>query len=63
MIGARLKVWVSISSRGKMTYHCPKSRFYGRTKRGEYMTLQKAILEGIKPSKTGKCKGLGVVKK
>jgi hypothetical protein len=62
MIGARLKVWVSIDSKGRMVYHCPKSRFYGKTKQGEYITLQKAILEGIRPSKTGKCKGLGQAK-
>ena len=36
------KVWVNTSS---SVYHCPGTRWYGATKRGEYMT-QKAAQEG-----------------
>jgi hypothetical protein len=34
-----VKVWVNKTSK---TYHCPASRYYGKTKSGEYMTQKEA---------------------
>ncbi|GAC1611218.1 MAG: hypothetical protein NVS3B3_21880 [Aquirhabdus sp.] len=37
------KVWVNSKSN---TYHCPGSKFYGKTKAGEYMTEAEAKTKG-----------------
>jgi len=38
-----VKVWVNLSSR---VYHCPGTRYYGTTKRGEFMTEASAEKTG-----------------
>jgi len=38
-----VKVWVNKSSK---VYHCPGSRYYGKTKSGEYMTQGEAQAAG-----------------
>lgn len=42
-----VKVWVNTSSG---VYHCPGTRWYGRTKRGEYMTQARAQDAGDRPA-------------
>jgi hypothetical protein len=42
-----VKVWVNTSSG---VYHCPGTRWYGRTKRGEYMTQVQAQDAGDRPA-------------
>lgn len=44
------QVWVN----GKV-YHCPGTRFYGKTKNGEYMTEQAAIAAGATASYNKPC--------
>lgn len=44
------QVWVN----GKI-YHCPGSRYYGKTKNGEYMTEQAAIAAGATASYNKPC--------
>ena len=41
------KVWVNTNSG---VYHCPGTRWYGGTKRGEYMTQKKARESGYRPA-------------
>ena len=41
-------VWVNTDSK---IYHKEGSRYYGRTKKGKYMTEAEAIKEGFKPVK------------
>jgi hypothetical protein len=41
-------VWVNTDSK---IYHTEKSRYYGRTKKGKYMTEAEAIKEGFKAGK------------
>jgi hypothetical protein len=41
-----IKVWVNTSS---SVYHCPNTRWYGNTKRGEYMTQAQAHKQGYRP--------------
>lgn len=40
-------VWVNLSSR---VYHCPGGEYYGRTKRGEYLTEPEARKRGYRPN-------------
>lgn len=42
-----VKVWVNTRSG---VYHCPGSRWYGNTKRGEYMTQKQAQEKGYRPA-------------
>lgn len=42
--GGADKVWVNMSSKA---YHCPGANFYGKTKKGEYMTEVDAKAKGF----------------
>lgn len=42
-----VRVWVNTSS---SVYHCPGTRWYGNTKRGEYMTQKQALDAGNRPA-------------
>ena len=42
-----VKVWVNTASG---VYHCPGTRWYGATKRGEYMTQKQAQEKGNRPA-------------
>jgi hypothetical protein len=42
-----VKVWVNTASG---VYHCPGTRWYGNTKRGEYMTQKQAQEKGNRPA-------------
>jgi len=48
-----IKVWVNASSR---VYHCPGTKYYGNTKRGEYMTQKEAQDKGNRPAYGRVCK-------
>jgi hypothetical protein len=50
--GARVRVWVNTSSG---VYHCPGSRHYGNTRRGEYMTELEARAAGNRPAYDRPC--------
>lgn len=42
-----VKVWVNTASG---VYHCPGTRWYGKTKHGEYMTQAEAQKKGHRPA-------------
>jgi hypothetical protein len=42
-----VKVWVNTASG---VYHCPGSKWYGKTKEGKYMTQAEAIKAGFRPA-------------
>lgn len=42
-----VRVWVNTSSR---VYHCPGTRYYGNTARGQYMTESEATEHGYRPA-------------
>lgn len=46
------KVWVNTSSK---VYHCPGTRYYGNTARGEYMTESNAARQGHRPAGGRSC--------
>ena len=50
--GGAGKVWVNSSSK---TYHCEGSKFYGKTKSGEYMSEAEAKAKGNHPVKGQAC--------
>lgn len=45
-------VWVNASTN---VYHCPGSRFYGKTKQGKYMTEADAKAAGARPDHNHAC--------
>lgn len=49
---AGVKVWVNTDSG---TYHCPGSRWYGKTHSGEYMTQKQAESKGYRPAGKHAC--------
>lgn len=46
------KVWVNSASK---KYYCPGTRYYGKTKAGEYMTEADAKSKGIRPNRKKAC--------
>jgi hypothetical protein len=42
-----VRVWVNTNSG---VYHCPGTRWYGKTKRGEFMTQKQAQSKGYRPA-------------
>src|SRR5262249_27870796 len=51
-----VKVWVNLSSG---VYHCPGSRWYGATSRGEYMTQKQAKDHGYRAANGKVCTASG----
>jgi uncharacterized RmlC-like cupin family protein len=49
---SNLQVWVNTSSG---VYHCPATRSYGATRKGEYMTEAEARKEGYRPANGKSC--------
>jgi predicted Ser/Thr protein kinase len=47
-----VKVWVNTDSG---TYHCPGTRWYGKTKEGEYLTQKEAQDKGYHPAASRAC--------
>lgn len=45
-------VWVNTNSG---VYHCPNTRWYGKTKSGKYMTQREAQAKGYRPAYGAKC--------
>jgi hypothetical protein len=46
------KVWVNTDSG---VYHCPNTRWYGKTKRGKFMTQREAQSQGYRPAHAAMC--------
>ena len=38
------KVWVNLKSK---VYHCPGDKYYGKTKKGEYLSESEAVAKGF----------------
>jgi hypothetical protein len=52
------QVWVNSRSG---VYHCPGSRYYGKTKSGEFMTEAEAIAGGNRPAYSRSCGGITAI--
>ncbi|GAC1538099.1 MAG: DUF3761 domain-containing protein [Ramlibacter sp.] len=52
--GAAGKVWVNEDSK---VYHCMGDRYYGKTKKGEYMSEREAAAKGARPANKKTCAG------
>lgn len=50
--GGNGKVWVNNETK---VYHCEGDRYYGRTKKGEYMSEGDAVAKGARPSHGDAC--------
>ena len=50
--GGDSKVWVNTGSK---TYHCPGTKYYGKTKAGEYMSEADAKAKGNHPDHKKAC--------
>ena len=50
--GSQNKVWINTKSK---VYHCQGTRYYGKTKRGRFITQGEAISIGGRPSKGQRC--------
>ena len=50
--GAGVRVWVNL---GSGVFHCPGTRYYGKTKSGEYMTQAAARSAGYRPAQGADC--------
>ncbi|MGC1412771.1 MAG: hypothetical protein WA864_27965 [Acetobacteraceae bacterium] len=48
------QVWVNTDSK---VYHCSGTRWYGKTKQGEYMSEQAAKTSGFRPADNKTCSG------
>ena len=46
------RVWVNLRSR---LYHCPGSKWYGKGKRGAWMTETQAKIKGYRPAYKREC--------
>ena len=51
--GGAGKVWVNMESK---VYHCPSDKWYGKTKKGEYLSEADAKAQGFKPDHGKACK-------
>ena len=49
---ATVKVWVNTNSG---VYHCPGTRWYGKTKSGQFMTQREAQSKGYRPAYGAVC--------
>lgn len=49
---ADIQVWVNTRSH---VYHCPGTRYYGKTKRGQYMSEKDALEGGNRGSRGARC--------
>lgn len=49
---AKVIVWVNTNSG---VYHCPNTRWYGKTKSGRYMTQREAQSKGYRPAYGAVC--------
>lgn len=47
-----VKVWVNTNSG---VYHCPGTRWYGKTKNGQFMTQREARSKGYRPAYGSVC--------
>lgn len=49
---AGVRVWVNT---GSGVYHCPGTRYYGNTKRGEFLDESAAAAQGYRPAYGSRC--------